>query len=123
MKINKCLIAFGLALTMMMVSGCSMFGSLKPINLNDVTVKNVSVVNGITVDVKGTECTFNFTADRNQIFEEIKTCLLEHAMAHATAVPIPVGFTAMVNKPPDLDPQTIQEVEKATLEVLKQIED
>ncbi len=121
MRIKNFLIAISLTIASVVMSGCSMFGGLKNIELEDVAIKNISVVDGITVDVKGTECTFSFTAERDKIFEEIKYCLIDHAFANAGAVPIPVGFTSAVVKEKPIDPELIREAEKATIEIMKQI--
>ena len=132
------IVAFMLGL-MLSLSGCTLFGDTKDIDFDKVVVKNVSVLNGITVEVNGVECNFTFTTDREIIFEEIKVCLIEHAKYKAgylAAAPAPVPLMTLPSSEietdddlifmdeepvPPVDPILINEAERATLEVLEQI--
>lgn len=124
---------------MLSLSGCTLFDDTKDIDFDKVVVKNVSVLNGITVEVNDVECNFTFTTDREIIFEEIKVCLIEHAKYKAgylvaASAPVPLmtlpsseietddDLIFMAEEPvPPVDPILINEAERATLEVLEQI--
>lgn len=127
---------------MLSLSGCMLFDDFKEVDFNKVHVKNVSILDGITVEVNGVDCNFTFTTERETIFKEIKACLIEHAKYKATqlvggAVPLPVA-TVIMSAPPitgpdgeviyedpvpyhNVDPVLINEAERATLEILGQI--
>jgi len=124
---------------MLALSGCSLFSDFKEVDFNKVHVKNVSILDGITVEVNGVDCNFTFTTEREIIFKEIKVCLIEHAKYKAGevlvgAVPLPMGVMSAPSVGPDgkpieddpipdshVDPQLINEAERATLEILGQI--
>lgn len=121
MLIKNFLMMICLSLAMVSLSGCSIFSGLKTVELEDVVVKNVSVVDGITVDVKGVECKFSFTTDRQTIFEEIKSCLIDQTLASVATGAVPlVSMTAMRGEAV-IDPILISEAEKATLVVISKI--
>lgn len=105
--------------TSAILSGCTLFGggSTGGLQLDEIVVKNVSVVDGITVAVRGVECTFSFTTDRQMIFDEVSDCLLSHA---GTAL-MAGGIQPLVGAVPlpeptveTLKPEEVQKVDNAT---------
>lgn len=113
------------------LSGCTLFQGPASDVLNKVVVKNVSVTDGITVEVNGVECTFAFTTDREQILEDVQDCLYAHAAGYTAtkmlgvhalssvgAVPVPPAVEA--RQP--LDPQFVQLAENVTDKIAMQVE-
>ena len=109
--------------TSAILSGCTLFGGVNTggLQLDEIVVKNVSVVDGITVAVRGVDCTFSFTTDRQTIFDEVSDCLITHAttafvpngiqplVTSAGAVPLPV--TGAVES---MKPEEVQSIDNAT---------
>lgn len=93
-------------------AGCK---TIQDLNLNNVQVKNVSVLEGITVAVNNVECTFSFTTDRERILDEIKSCLIEGSISALAAN----GISGL--KAPGLDSQSIMDAEAAADLVLAKI--
>lgn len=108
---NKFIIAMVLGVALSF-SGCK---TIQDLNLNNVQVKNVSVLEGITVAVNDIECTFSFTTDRERILDEIKSCLIEGSVSALTANRIQ-GLKA-----PGLDTHSIMDAEVAADLVLAKI--
>lgn len=125
-------IALSLAL-----AGCLSFGgggiedNSGGLSLEEITVKNVSITEGITVAVRGVECKFSFTTDRQTIFDEVSDCLFAYASTSTfqkntvysssaqgltSAVPIPTST------PPAIDPALVQSAENITDEILLRAE-
>ena len=106
------LFAITFALALVGLSGCK---SLQDLSLSNVQVKNVSVLEGITVVVNNVECAFSFTTDRERILDEIKSCLIEGSISALTAN----GISGL--KAPGLDSQSIMDAEAAADLVLAKI--
>ena len=105
--------------TSAILSGCTLFGggSTGELQLDEIVVENVSVTDGITVAVRGVECTFNFTTDRQMIFDEVSDCLLSHAGTALMAGGIQPLVGAVPLPEPTVDtlkPEEVQKVDNAT---------
>lgn len=109
------LIAICIAVTL---SGCAIFKNLR---VEDVKVLNVSVVDGITVSVKGLECSFSFTTDREKILDEIKSCLINNAINTSQRTLLGLNSASMTVPQAVLDPKLNADANKATALVLAEI--
>lgn len=82
-----------LAAAIAIAPGCS---SLEDIGISDVDFKitKINPLSGITVEIKGKECQFGFTTDPNEIYDQVKHCILDfdsqgrHPFLRSSATPV-----------------------------------
>ena len=105
-------------LMFLILSGCQ---TVKGLYLDDIVVKNASVDDGITVVVKGVECTFGFTEDRKVIRDEIRRCLLEDAVPILAATTVTSISTTKEIPRTEVPTEVSKDTKKATEAVVTEL--
>ena len=134
--LQRIFLAVAFVLAMVTLPGCLTFPGGDKIGVEDVVIKNISVQDGITVSVRGTECQFSFTTDREIIFSEMQKCVIGDETSNGLLLDTVLdmdakpGSTVPVAPLPQADIDAIHElhqkeidVDKATAMVIAQIEE
>lgn len=104
----KYIYALIVTLTIAVAPGCVGFGGALNGVSDIVTIKKISVLEGITVSVRGYECTFGFTRDRAALLEEVKDCVTLSAMHNLRAGAVPLAMSAPLGAPDPIDEESIE---------------
>ena len=93
-----------LAVVIAIAPGCSTLDELGISDL-DFKITKINPLSGITVEISGKECQFGFTTDPDEIYDQVKSCILDfdsqgrHLLIRSSASPAPMSMSMAVEAP------------------------